>query len=466
MSTPQPSTPQPSTPHPEADPGTVRRAVAASAIGNATEWFDYGVYAYVATEIGANFFPGDYETLAALMVFAVSFLFRPLGGIFWGGIGDRLGRQRTLILTIFLIAASTFLIGVLPTYEAVGLLAPVLLVLLRMVQGFSAGGEYGGAATFMAEYAPDRRRGFFGSFLEVGTISGFTLAVVVVAVTEAAIGSEAMTAWGWRVPFLIAAPLGLIGFYLRRRLEDTPVFRELEETGEVERKASRHFRDLVVAYWRPLLTLAGLTIALNVANYTLISYIPTYLQETIGMGSGQADVLITIGQAAMILFLPLAGAFSDRVGRKPLWWFSLIAMFVLAVPMYLLMAQGFWWALVGFAVLGLLYVPQLGTVSSMFPAMFPAHVRYLGFGVSYNIATAVFGGTAPSVNEALIGATGSSLVPAYYMMGAFVIGMIALVFVPETVGCSLRGREIPRREPVAAGVGGATDGGAADVRPV
>ena len=342
----------------ETDPGLVRRAVTASAIGNMTEWFDYGVYAYVATEIGANFFPGEYETLAALMVFAVSFLLRPLGGIFWGGLGDRLGRQRTLILTIFLIAASTFLIGVLPTYESVGLLAPVLLVILRMVQGFSAGGEYGGAATFMAEYAPDRRRGFFGSFLEVGTIAGFTLAIIVVGVTEAAIGSEAMTAWGWRIPFLIAAPLGLAGFLLRRRLEDTPVFRELEHTGNVEEKASHRFRDLLAVYWRPLLTLAGLVVALNVANYTLISYIPTYLQETIGMESGRADLLVTIGQAAMILFLPLAGAISDRVGRKPMWWFSLVSMFLLAVPMYMLMAQGFVWALVGFAVLGLLYVPS------------------------------------------------------------------------------------------------------------
>jgi len=436
-----------STPGTEPSPGVLRRAIGASAIGNAAEWFDYGVYAYVATEIGANFFPGEYETLSALLVFAVSFVLRPLGGIFWGCVGDRRGRRFVLTLTIFLVTAATVLIGLLPTAESVGVLAPILLVLLRMVQGFSTGGEYGGAATFMAEYAPDRRRGFYGSFLEVGTISGFTLAIVVVAVTEQVVGSEAMTAWGWRIPFLVAAPLGLVGFYLRRRLEDTPVFRELEAEDGLESSATAGLRTLLRDHRRPLLALAGLTIALNVANYTLLAYTPTYLQETLGMTSVSTDVLLAVGQAAMIVFLPLAGLASDRVGRKPVWWVSLVGLFVLAVPMYLLMAQGFVGAIVGFAVLGLVYVLQLGTISAMFPAMFPTHVRYAGFATSYNVATALFGGTAPAINEGLVTATGSDLVPAYSMMVAFVVGMIALLFTPETRGASLRGREVPRAAP-------------------
>lgn len=437
----------------EVDEKLVRRAIAASAVGNATEWFDYGVYAYVATQIGDAFFPGEYSTLASMLVFAVSFVLRPLGGIFWGALGDRIGRRAVLAMTILLMSAATFLVGVLPTAASVGLLAPILLLILRMVQGFATGGEYGGAATFMAEYAPDRRRGFFGSFLEVGTLSGFTLAIIVVGVTEASIGSAAMAAWGWRVPFLLGLPLGLVGLYLRSRLEDTPVFRELEEQGRVEHSATTRLLDLVRVYWRPLLMLGGLVVALNVANYTLLTYSPTYLQETIGMSSGATDLLIAIGQAAMIIFLPLAGAASDRFGRKPLWWISLIGMFVLVVPMYLLMAQGFAGALIGFAVLGLIYTLQLGTISSTFPAMFPTQVRYVGFAAAYNIATAIFGGTAPAISEGLIGATGSKLIPAYVMMVAFVVGMVALWFVPETRGCSLRGTEIPRAAeapPVAA----------------
>ncbi|PVY96697.1 MFS transporter [Actinomycetospora cinnamomea] len=443
MSEPQDAPPA-STPDGGPPPKVLRRAIGASAIGNAAEWFDYGVYAYVATEIGANFFPGEYQTLSALLVFAVSFVLRPLGGVFWGAVGDRRGRRFVLTLTIFLVTAATVGIGLLPTAASVGVLAPILLVLLRMVQGFSTGGEYGGAATFMAEYAPDRRRGFYGSFLEVGTISGFTLAIVVVALTEQVVGSEAMAEWGWRIPFLVSAPLGLVGLYLRRRLQDTPVFRELEASDGLESSAGAGLRTLLREYRRPLLALGGLTIALNVANYTLLAYTPTYLQETLGMGSVSTDVLIAVGQAAMIVFLPLAGLASDRVGRKPVWWVSLVGLFVLVVPMYLLMAQGFVGAIIGFAVLGLVYVLQLGTISAMFPAMFPTHVRYAGFATSYNVATALFGGTAPAINEGLITVTGSNLVPAYTMMVAFVVGMIALRFTPETRGASLRGREVPR----------------------
>lgn len=427
----------------EPPPRVLRRAISASAIGNATEWFDYGVYAYVAAEIGRNFFPGPYQTLAALLVFAVSFVLRPLGGIVWGPLGDRLGRQRVLATTILLMAGATFCVGLIPDFSTIGIWAPILLVALRVVQGFSTGGEYGGAATFMAEYSPDKRRGFFGSFLEFGTLAGFTGAILVVAATEAIVGTTAMSEWGWRVPFLIAGPLGLVGVYLRLRLEDTPAFRELEETGQVERDTKTQFKDLATKYWKPLLTLAGLVVTLNVANYTLLAYMPTYLQETIGMSSSGTNTLIVIGQLSMMAVIPFAGMLSDRIGRKPVWWISIGGLFVLAAPMFALMAQGFGLAIVGFTVLGLVYVLQLGTISATFPAMFPCHVRYAGFAISYNISTAAFGGTAPAVNEALIGATGTNMIPAFYLMGACVVGAVALYFVPETAGASLRGRGVP-----------------------
>ncbi len=427
----------------DAPPGVLRRAISASAVGNATEWFDYGVYAYVATEIGNNFFPGEYATLATLLVFAVSFVLRPLGGFVWGPLGDRLGRQRILATTIVLMAAATFCVGLIPDYNTIGIWAPILLIALRVVQGFSTGGEYGGAATFMAEYSPDKRRGFFGSFLEFGTLAGFTGAILVVAATEAIVGSAAMSEWGWRVPFLLAGPMGLIGLYLRLKLEDTPAFRELEEAGETEQETKTQFKDLVVRYWRPLLTLAGLVVILNVANYTLLAYMPTYLQQTIGMSSGETDMLVIIGQVAMMVVIPFAGILSDRIGRKPVWWMSISGLFVLAAPMFALMAQGFAPAIIGFTVLGLVYVLQLGTISATFPAMFPCHVRYAGFAIAYNVSTAAFGGTAPAVNEWLIGVTGSNLVPAFYLMGACVVGAAALYFVPETAGASLRGRGVP-----------------------
>lgn len=427
----------------EVPKSVLRRAVAASAMGNATEWFDYGVYAYVATEIGANFFPGEHESLGALLGFAVSFVLRPLGGIVWGPLGDKLGRSTILATTILLMSSATFCVGLIPSYDTIGIWAPIILILLRMIQGFSTGGEYGGAATFMAEYAPDKKRGFWGSFLEVGTLAGFSAALILVLVLRYFIGETGMEEWGWRIPFFVAGPLGAIGLYLRVKMEDTPVFRELEEKDEVEHEASGALKDLVARYWKPILQLFALVIALNVANYTLLAYMPTYLPDTIGMSDFNAGLMVLIGQLIMMCLLPFAGSVSDRVGRKPCWWGSLIGLFVLSVPMFWLISQNFFLAVVGFTVLGLVYIFQLGTISATFPAMFPTHVRFAGLAISYNIATAAFGGTAPLVNEALIDATGNIYIPAFYMMGASVIGMIGLYFVVETKGASLKGRGVP-----------------------
>jgi len=419
----------------------IRKATAASAMGNMTEWFDYGVYAVAVTYITAHFFPSEGGTLMALATFALSFLVRPLGGLVWGPLGDKLGRKKILALTIIMMSLATFLIGVLPTFETIGVFAPILLVLLRMVQGFSTGGEYGGAATFMAEYAPDRKRGFFGSFLEFGTLGGFALGTGIMLLLQITLGEESMMAYGWRIPFFLALPMGLIGLYLRSKLEDTPVFQEMQEAEETPQKST--LKELVMTYWKPMLTMSGLVIALNVVNYTLLSYMPTYLETQLGLDSKASLATILIGEVAMMAVIPFAGSLSDRVGRRPMWYTSVIGLFVLAVPMFWLMGQSFGWAIVGFAVLGLLYIPQLATITATFPAMFPSHVRFAGFAVTYNIATALFGGTAAIVNEAAIDATGFLLFPAVYMMIACVIGMIAIKYMPETAGASLRGTEIP-----------------------
>jgi MHS family proline/betaine transporter-like MFS transporter len=432
-----------SQPSADVPPQVLRRAVVASAIGNATEWFDYGVYAYVAAEIGHAFFPGEHETLGALLGFAVSFVLRPLGGIVWGPLGDRLGRTAVLTATILLMCSSTFLVGLIPSYQSIGIWAPVLLILLRIIQGFSTGGEYGGAATFMAEFAPNDKRGFWGSFLEFGTIAGFTVALLLVAGLRYLIDADAMAEWGWRIPFLIAGPLGGIGVYMRLKLEDTPVFRDLEDGGHVHRDTSSHFKHLFGVHWRPVLQLFGLVLALNVANYTLLAYMPTYLSHTVGMDRHHSEMLLLIGQLFMMVLMPLAGSLSDRIGRKACWWISLMGLFVLAVPMFMLIAHSLVLAVVGFSVLGAVYVLQLGTISATFPAMFPAHVRYAGMAISYNVATAVFGGTAPVANDMLIDLTGNALMPAFYMMGACAIGMIALYPVVETRGASLHGIYTP-----------------------
>ncbi|MGX1809415.1 MFS transporter [Nocardia sp. NPDC055321] len=421
----------------------LRRSVAASAMGNATEWFDYGVYAATATYLTAAFFPGELGTLGTMLGFAVSFLLRPLGGMVWGPLGDRVGRKVVLATTILLMAVATGAIGLLPTHATVGWWAPLLLIALRVVQGFSTGGEYGGAATYLAECATDRKRGFLGSFLEFGTMAGFVGGSAVVLACQLVLGSEAMYDWGWRIPFLIALPLGLIGWYLRARLDESPVFTEVAE----QDTPPAGLREVLTTYRRETLTLMGLVIALNVVNYTLLTYQPTYLQKTIGLGESTTTTMMLIGQLVMMVSLPFFGRLSDRVGRRPMWRFSLIGLAILAVPMYALMALGPVWAVVGFVVIGLLYVPQLATISSTFPAIFPTHVRYAGFAFGYNVSTAAFGGTAPLVNEAVIEGTGWNLFPAVYMVGASLIGLVAVAFLRETAGCSLRGTEIPEAEP-------------------
>ena len=420
----------------------LHRVITGSAIGNMTEWFDYGAYAYVADQITKAFFPSA-GFVGTALVFAVSFVLRPLGGMFWGPIGDRIGRQRVLALTILLMAASTFLVGCLPTYDQIGWLAVALLVLLRVIQGFSTGGEYGGAATYMAEHAPDKKRGFYGSFLEFGTISGFTLAVVISTILSATLSAEAMDSWGWRVPFWIGGPLGLIGLFVRTRLEETPVFQELQEEDKVAEGATSAFKDLFAHYAKPMLTLFLLVAALNVVNYTLLTYMATYLEKEADFTQTSAGNVMTIGYAAMLLFLPFAGALSDRVGRRPMWLFSLVALIVLSLPMFWLIGQGLWQALVGFAVLGVVYVPQLATISATFPAMFPSQVRYGGMAITYNVATALFGGTALYVNNALIGWTDNNLMPAYYMIAASVVGLVGVLLMVETAGESMRDTELP-----------------------
>ena len=439
----------PGLPDPETPEGKklLRKAIGASAIGNATEWYDYGVYAATATYLTQAFFPGDLGTIGTMLGFAVSFALRPLGGMVWGPIGDRIGRKAVLAMTIMLISIATALIGVLPTHAVAGVWAPILLIVLRVVQGFSTGGEYGGAATFMAEYAPDKKRGKYGSFLEFGTLAGFVLGTAFVLVLELNLTDDQMQTWGWRIPFFFALPLGLVGLYLRNQMEDTPVFREMEQKGEIEGTAWTRFVDLLRDYRRPIIIMFGMVIALNVANYTLLAYLPTYLKNTIGLEGNDSTVTMLIGQLVMMALIPFVGRLSDRTGRKPMWWVSLIGLFVFALPMFWLMGQGFVWAIIGFVVLGVLYIPQLATISATFPAMFPTQVRYAGFAISYNVATAAFGGTAPLVNDAVVeNNDGWDLFPAGYMMIACAIGMVALLFLRETAGCSIRGTEIPGEE--------------------
>ncbi|MEU2870002.1 MFS transporter [Streptomyces olivoreticuli] len=425
------------------DERTVRRAVKAAALGNAMEWFDFGIYSYLAVTIGDVFFPSGSDTvrlLSSLATFAVAFLVRPLGGLFFGPLGDRVGRKRVLALTMVLMAVGTCAIGLIPSYAAIGFWSPVLLICFRMLQGFSTGGEYGGAATFIAEYAPDKRRGFFGSFLELGTLAGYIGAAGLVTVMTSALGSGAMEDWGWRVPFLVAGPLGLVGLHLRLRLEDTPAFRKLEEENAVESGEGTELKQIFTAYWQRLLLCVVLAGAYGITDYMLLSYMPTYLTDELDYDDTHGLLILIATMALLMVVITFVGRLSDRVGRKPLLMAGMGGFALLSAPAFLLLKQGGIIAVSGgMLMLGLPLVCLLGTMSAALPALFPTAVRYGSLSIGYNLSTSLFGGTTPLVITGLIGATGSDMAPAFYTMGAALIGMVAVACMKETAQQPLEG---------------------------
>ncbi|UXF65290.1 MULTISPECIES: MFS transporter [Rhodococcus] len=428
------------------DNASVKRAVKATMLGNAMEWFDFGVYAYLATTIGKVFFPdasGSAQLLSTFAIFAAAFIVRPLGGLFFGPLGDRIGRKKVLATTIILMAGSTFAIGLIPSYESIGIAAPILLVLLRLLQGFSTGGEYGGASTFVAEYAPDKRRGFFASFLEFGTLAGYVAAAGIVTIIQTVVSSEDLLQWGWRIPFLIAGPLGLIGLYLRLRLEETPAFQMMEQAEErslADESTGKKLRETLVDNWRPLVLCIVLVATYNIAHYGLLSYMPTYLTNTLGYDESHGLVLMIIVMIVMMMGISYVGKFSDRVGRKPLLLSGFIGFFVLSLPAYLLIGVGnYVTVFLGLAILGGLLLLFVGVFPSVLPALFPTGIRYGGLAIGYNLAVSIFGGTTPLVLTALESATGSNLVAPMYMMIAAVIGGIAVLMIPETARKPLDG---------------------------
>ncbi|MCD2155733.1 MFS transporter [Rhodococcus cerastii] len=428
------------------DNASVKRAVKATMLGNAMEWFDFGVYAYLATTIGKVFFPdasGSAQLLSTFAIFAAAFIVRPLGGLFFGPLGDRIGRKKVLATTIILMAGSTFAIGLIPSYESIGIAAPILLVLLRLLQGFSTGGEYGGASTFVAEYAPDKRRGFFASFLEFGTLAGYVAAAGIVTIIQTVVSAEDLLQWGWRIPFLIAGPLGLIGLYLRLRLEETPAFQMMEQAEErslADESTGKKLRETLVDNWRPLVLCIVLVATYNIAHYGLLSYMPTYLTNTLGYDESHGLVLMIIVMIVMMMGISYVGKFSDRVGRKPLLLSGFIGFFVLSLPAYLLIGIGnYVTVFLGLAILGGLLLLFVGVFPSVLPALFPTGIRYGGLAIGYNLAVSIFGGTTPLMLTALESATGSNLVAPMYMMIAAVIGGIAVLMIPETARKPLDG---------------------------
>ncbi|WP_235905290.1 MULTISPECIES: MFS transporter [Actinomyces] len=436
----------------------LRRAILGSVVGNIMEWYDVGVFAYVAVLVGQAFLPSASpvaQNLFSLGVFAVTFVARPLGGVILGQLGDRLGRKEVLAFTLMMMALATFGIGILPPASVLGVWAPILLICLKLVQGFSTGGEYAGATTFVTEYAPDKRRGFYAAMLDWGSYIGNALGAGFVTVLMLTLPRDFMATWGWRIPFLIALPMGAIALYLRARIEDTPAFRGAQAETEDEEPADLAaveteimkpeegplgFKEMVRTYWRELGIAIILVAGANTVGYALTSYMPTYLTTTLGLDAERGP-LLTLPILVLVAFLvPACGRLSDHVGRRPVLLSAALSTIVLSVPVFLLLERKeVWSVLLGLALLAYPTAAYVGNLAASLPAIFPTRCRYGGMGIAYNTAVALFGGTAAFILEALVAYTGSPLAPAFWLMGTSAAALGAVFGLKETARRPLPG---------------------------
>ena len=430
--TPAPAAP-PAGAAPQAGAADSRRAVRAAVIGNVLEWYDFAVYGYVATLISKTFFPSGDEVgalLATFGTFGLGFVARPLGGIVLGRLGDTRGRKAALLFTIFAMAIGTVGVGLIPTYASIGLAAPLLLVACRLLQGFAAGGEWGGATAFIVEWAPPGRRGFYASFQQASVAAGLVLGSGVAAGLSTWLSPQQMESFGWRILFLLGAALVPVGFYMRRNIDETPAFRaaRAEPTGPA------------TAPWRLAARAFGFTILWTVSYYVILYYMPTFTQTYAGLSRSAALWSNTLGLVVLVVAVPVMGLWSDRIGRKPLLLGCCAAFAILTYPLFALMLSGA--SLPGIMAIQVLFGLMIAMFSGPGPAaiaeIFPTASRSTWMSTGYSLATCIFGGFAPFIATWLIGTTGSPLSPTFYLIVAAIVSLIVIATLRETAHDDLR----------------------------
>ncbi|XCW69526.1 MFS transporter [Kosakonia cowanii] len=417
----------------------LRKVLLATGIGHFVEWFDFGLYGTLAAIIGLQFFQSSSPSVALLSSFAVfgaGFIMRPLGGLFFGSLGDRKGRQKVLATVILLTSGATFVMGLLPTYHQIGITATVLLVITRLVQGFAAGGESSGATTYLAEYAPTARRGYFTCWIDNFGFMAFVVGSGLVFLLTATLGESTMNDWGWRIPFLIAGPLGWVGLYLRRHLEDSPEFLEAMKSGQIE---TAPLRKAVTTAWRALLFCVGFVVIKAVGHWTLQTFMPSYLATELHFSKLNAYAITTIGLFSVAVLVPFMGYLSDKYGRKPLMLAGCAGFILLSYPAMMIMANGdVLSAVLAMVMLGAFIAAFDGACTAAMAELFPTNVRYGGLSIAYNFAVAFFGGITPWFSAWLITSTGDKFSPAFYVMGAALITFITVMRARETAGQPLK----------------------------
>lgn len=436
-----------------------KKVLAATLVGTAIEWYDYFIYAQAAALVlGPLFFAPIAKTnpgLSQIISFAtvgIAFLFRPLGAIVCGWLGDRYGRKVILVATLFLMGASTALIGLLPTYAEIGVWAPVLLVLLRVLQGFSAGGEWGGAALMAVEHAPVTRRSFFGSFPQVGVPIGMILATTVLLVLTSVLGQQRFLEWGWRIPFLFSIALIVVGSLIRRTVEESPVFEKMHQR---RKESSAPLRQLFAHHRRNVLLTALIFVADNAAGYLLIAFFIGYGQKVLQMPA--ADLLIACSLAAVgwLVFTLVGGLLGDRIGRVRTFQLGYVLLALWSIPMWFLIdSRDIVLFFVGVFVLtiplGLAYGPQ----AALYAEMFPARVRYSGVSVGYALGSILGGAFAATIAQWIIATFGQSWLIGVYMLVLSLISLAAVSVVKDPMGVDLSLADAPDERSAAAPVRG------------
>ncbi|MFG2427234.1 MFS transporter [Streptomyces sp. NPDC048590] len=427
MNTPSPTSSSP------ASSGPPRQALVAGAVGNFIEWYEFGVYGYFATIIAANFFtPGGGSEaeglIAAYASFALAFFFRPVGAALFGRLGDRIGRRPTLITVLLMMTAATTLIGVLPTYATVGALAPWLLTLLRILQGLSAGGEFGGAVAVMTEFAPPGRRGLYGAWQSFTVALGLLAGAGVAALLATLLTEAALHDWGWRLPFLLTLPMGAVALWLRLKLDETPSFVKAS-TATSARPAEVTPRAAAGETAKAILLGAGRLMGWSAAGYTFLVVMPSYLQSVLNASFQQALVATVLANAGFAASILPAGRLSDRVGRRAVMLTGAVVIAVLSLPLLnLLQDPGSSSVLRGVAVFlaGAAVGMLAGPGPAMLSEMFPTSVRYTGLGLAYALSNAVFSGCAGLIITELVERTGDADVPGYYAAVTCAVSVLAL----------------------------------------
>ncbi|WP_132881200.1 MFS transporter [Tamaricihabitans halophyticus] len=409
------------------------KVTTAAVLGTVLEWYDFAIYGAMAVVIGRLFFPSDepaVSLLVALASYAVGFVCRPLGAIFLGRLGDRAGRRNMLALTMVIVGVSSLLIGLLPTYESVGLLAPILLVVLRMIQGLAVGAEWTGGATYLIEHARTGRRGLYSGIVQASTVAGFLLGTGIATAIIRAVPEQTVDAWAWRVPFIVGGVVAAIGLFVRLKLDESPAYRELGEDvrphqpNPAENPANDD--EGRTATRRNWLLVLGIVFGVTLFGYTATSF-PSFLT---GVGAlPLADALMT-NVVALLIEVPLiiaAGALSDRIGRKKLMLGAMVLFALATYPAFMLVANGtIIGALLGQVIVVVLFAAVSGPMAAMFVELFPTRVRSTAFSSSYNVGVAIFGGTAPFVNTFLATSTGVDVAPAFYLTFGALVSVIFL----------------------------------------